>query len=418
MVEKKNIVIVTSNFNSLKYISLSKLSLYSIFNAIESIKANDEIELLIIDNASTDGSDIIIHNLATKLSKEKDIDFEFIKLKKDLGNSFAYSYGYLLSRKRGARYVILMDNDYVILYPKVLDKLIKMAYELSSINYYSITPLSISGNRKEILNIINNFSSEDPTLEMLDYLNNFIENNKSKYSVREIGLIDDLGRVFNLPKYLTLFEFRKFTSHKKILLTGYTPLFFSLYNTKLAPIFHYLYIGGDDIISGLEHVKRGYFNIVLMDLLGGHFYSEDKYKNIYFKIRNSILVEQPTSNLYFLFKFIYTFLILIPSTIIDLDFMKNNIKIGDIKFRNNKVKQIVLGTMHGFIHYNKYREKIEKWFNENIPEKKDNKLNYLRLSFSHFPCNNFMKKMILYYLISLGSSLNYKRNKDLFLKML
>jgi glycosyltransferase involved in cell wall biosynthesis len=45
---------------------------------------------------------------------ETGIVFEAIKLKKDLGNSFAYAYGFLHSRGKGADYIIYMDNDFAV----------------------------------------------------------------------------------------------------------------------------------------------------------------------------------------------------------------------------------------------------------------------------------------------------------------
>jgi len=79
---------------------------------------------------------------------ETKIPFETIQLRKDLGNSFAY--GFLYSRNKGADYIILMDNDFIITNPRTLLGIQKLAEKLSraNIKYYAVAPMFTYDNRK------------------------------------------------------------------------------------------------------------------------------------------------------------------------------------------------------------------------------------------------------------------------------
>jgi glycosyltransferase involved in cell wall biosynthesis len=106
--------VITTNYNSKPYLPIAELSLYSVFKAIIEINKQNEYRILLVDSASTDGSFEELCELGEKLSMETKISFETIQLRKDLGNSFAYAYGFLYSRNEGADYIVYMDNDFII----------------------------------------------------------------------------------------------------------------------------------------------------------------------------------------------------------------------------------------------------------------------------------------------------------------
>lgn len=445
------VAIVTSNFNSLKYIMLSKLSLYSLFRALTEGLTNEvsDCHIVLIDSASTDGSYEELRDLGIKLSKETSIPFICKRLDKDLGNSFAYAYGWLFSRKKlNTEYVILADNDFVVLYPKVLKELVLIAKDLftAKIKYYSIAPLYLLGYR-EFLNHSVKLTASPHDLDELEqsYLRiiNDVTYNSFFYFVKETTYIDDLGRAFGLPEFLRLYDFYKWlevyvkNNTKRLLINAYNASSFALYRADLKPLFPYMYIGGDDIISSLEYSKRGYYNIRLLKFLGVHYVSQQgRSRRLYFTIRNDSLLNTSagaTRSLYYVIKALRTLVITIPAYLIPLKNMFRNAKLSrqeslyghqilhthSFRIDTEAIKYSMLGLAHGILYYKHFKDLSRKWFNEleNLHDK--NLLDSFRLSFSTWATSskpfNMIKEIISYYILGPGNILNNKKSIELFL---
>ena len=170
---------VTTNYNSKPYLPIARLSLYSVFKAILEINKQNEYKILLVDSASTDGSFEELRELGEELSRETSIAFEAIQLRKDLGNSFAYAYGFLYSRNNEADYIIYMDNDFIITNPETLLRMQKLAEKLSraGIRYYAVAPMFILDNRERGLKIAR--SNIDPR-SALESMKTDIEVNASR----------------------------------------------------------------------------------------------------------------------------------------------------------------------------------------------------------------------------------------------
>jgi glycosyltransferase involved in cell wall biosynthesis len=113
------------------------------------INKQNEYKVLLVNSASKDESFEELCELGKKLSMETKISFETILLRKDLGNSFAYAYGFLYSRNKGADYIIYMDNDFIITNPRTLLEMQKLSR--AKIKYYAVEPMFILDNRERDL---------------------------------------------------------------------------------------------------------------------------------------------------------------------------------------------------------------------------------------------------------------------------
>lgn len=93
-----NIVIVC--WNALEY---SKQTIESLFNTVKT-----PYFLTIVDNSSTDGSDIFLKDLITPATCKK---YTFIKNKKNIGYGGAINQGYKISKKFGLEFTCICNND-------------------------------------------------------------------------------------------------------------------------------------------------------------------------------------------------------------------------------------------------------------------------------------------------------------------
>lgn len=413
---KIKLSIITQNFNSNSYLPISMLSLYSAFRTLAQLSDFIDGRVVLIDNASSDGSYEKLSQLGTKLSKELSINFESIKLDKDLGNSFAITYGFLLEKKRGAKYILNIDNDFIILYPNTVGEMVNIAEEfnLLRVKYHAITTMHLIGNREILLKNLR-FSGEqdlDKTMNLV-----YKDAESSDLLAPNINYINALNQSFMILPVISRRKFNNMISERKhlprFLISSHAPATFTLYNPNSAPMYPHFYIYGDDISSGLENAKKGYLSIVLTKIGGIHYVTTSQKVNsvrLYFASRNNILYNPSTGSrkaLHELIWFIYT----IPYSIINVHELrqllkrkltKNELLIKysvDVKFKSHIAKYTILGVLHGILRRRHFRTKIKQWFDNFIPNAEINYLDYLRLDYSTWNGRLFSLKDLLLYLI-------------------
>ncbi len=377
--------VVTSNFNSKPYLSIAKLSLYSIFNAIEEINMQRNYKILLIDSASTDGSFEELLELGKKLSIETKISFEAIRLDKDLGNSFAYFYGFLYSRSRGADYVIYMDNDLVVTYPETLLKMQELAEKLSraNIKYYAVAPMIIWDNRERGARIAG--KNIDPRI-IIQYIRKDVETSMGKKILETNTVyIDILGRVIN-PLNGPLLECRDIISpsHEKtkkpFIISPFAASTFSLHPSRVAPLFPFLYIWGDDLLTAGYHAYKGYYSYIIPDIIGVHYTISPKKrtspKELYYSNRNNVFINFASGrnkHLFYVVASLYKLLLWTPQSLIGLrryvlHFLKEKYYIIGGYAPFNATKYAVTGFIHGLLSYNKVSKLLDEWFKKYLDE--------------------------------------------------
>ena len=108
----------------------------------------DKLEIIIIDNGSTDGSQKEIKLVIAKMQKEKWIHLELIENKINLGSSIARNQGIRASYEK-SKYVWMLDND-IVAAPNALKELVELGEKyrgigiLGSVNYYYNNPEEIN----------------------------------------------------------------------------------------------------------------------------------------------------------------------------------------------------------------------------------------------------------------------------------
>ncbi len=370
------IYVVTSNFNSKPYLSIAKLSLYSIFKAIEEIDKQNEYSVLLVDSASSDGSFEELSGLGEKLSMETNIPFEAIRLEKDLGNSFAYAYGFLYSRNKGADYVIYMDNDFIITNPETLLRMQKLAEKLSraGIKYYAVAPMFILDNRERGLRIAS--SKIDPRSAVESMKADIEINISGKILETNIACIDILGRTIT-PFDCNLSEFKDNAGiRREFIISPFVPSTFSLHPSQVAPLFPLLYIWGDDIVTAIHHVLRGYYSFVVPEVLGIHYIESTRKRSsprkAYYSLRNLALNCFSTGGNKYLFYTVTSIYVLFIWAPLSLFELKKYIKMKYYALGgyapSSVTKYAVAGLIHGLIIRGKVEKSIDRWFRKYLGE--------------------------------------------------
>ncbi|MEM1596021.1 MAG: hypothetical protein QXS24_02585 [Desulfurococcaceae archaeon] len=413
---KVKVSIVTQNFNSNNYLPISMLSLYSAFKTLAKLSDFIDGRVLLIDNASFDGSYEKLSQLGSRLSKEMSINFESRRFGKDLGNSFAITYGFLLEKKRGAKYILNIDNDFIILYPNIVKEMIDTAEKFNSlkIKYHAITTMYIIGNRDVLLKNPSFKHAQD-----LDEIMNFVreEAERSKLLAPNINYVNVLNQSFTILPVMSREEFNNIILKKEnlpeFLLSSHVPASFTLYNPNSAPMYPYFYITGDDISCGLENAKRGYFSVVLTKTGGIHYVTTQQKANnvrLYYGFRNIILYNSLKGHRKALHEFLW-FIYSAPYSIINALNIKQLIKrrlvkneplinpSTSVKSNPRVAKYAVLGVLHGIMEDHYFRKKTEQWFDKFIPRADIDYLDYLRLDYSTWSGGSFSLKDLLLYLI-------------------
>ncbi len=108
--------VIWLNYNSAKFINLAKESLRSIY------RQSIPLELVLVDNASADGSFEEITSYTSRLN-ERDFKVKIIRLNKNLGYTGGNNIGYLTSNPK-VKYVAFINND-LILYEDSLERIIR-----------------------------------------------------------------------------------------------------------------------------------------------------------------------------------------------------------------------------------------------------------------------------------------------------
>lgn len=98
--------IIWLNYNSMKFINVIKRSLKSIY------EISLPLELIVVDNASTDGSFEEILSYLDGL-EERDFKVKVIRLSKNMGYTGGNNMGYLNSDPR-TNYIAFINNDFII----------------------------------------------------------------------------------------------------------------------------------------------------------------------------------------------------------------------------------------------------------------------------------------------------------------
>ncbi|MEM4436867.1 MAG: glycosyltransferase family A protein [Thermosphaera sp.] len=415
--QKTSLTIITQNFNSGSYLQLPMLSLYSSFETLVMLKNLVNGRIILIDNASSDNSYDKLCRLGTELSHEKNIDFECIKLEKDLGNSFAISYGFVLERKRGTKYIINMDNDFIILNPYVLEEMIKLAqsFEQIGVKYHAVSSFHIVANRDRFLK---SFISMDKT--NCETIFKQLRNNILDWKVLGLNItyVDMLNRPIPLFPVIDQEEFysivKEVGSLPRFFISAFVPATFTLYNTHSAPLPPFFYILGDDISSGLEHSKRGYISAVLPIVGGIHFVASSQKSNkvrFYFGFRNYLLENPSVKSKRILLKHIDLAYSLIYS-ILDIVNLKKPLKrrfsplyrtlsktFHEGKYEFKESKYAILGTLHAVLRERAFRRKIEEWVGKYIPDTGNDLLEYLRLDFTNWSNGSFSLRKFTKYIL-------------------
>lgn len=418
MVCNTKLTIVTQNFNSYNYLPLSMLSLFSAFKALTELSDIGNSKVLLIDSASTDGSYEKLCQLGAALSKETGIDFESKRLGKDLGNSYAIAYGLLLEKKKGTRYVINMDNDFVIFSSDVVREMKHLAeeFDVLDVKYYAIAPMHLVGNRDKALKALD-INGKLDLERSLSYLRNDLDH--FSLLAFNVNFLDVLDRPLSAIRSISLREFydivNKVKREPRFLITSFVPATITLYNPKLAPPPPYFYLLGDDISAGLEHTRRGYISVVIPKIAGVHYVATSQKVNkvrLYLENRNSI-IENPSGRsrrvLHKLLRLIYSILYISIDVFGFRQSVKQKLSSHTIKtpyhvrkLRMDEYKYIILGTIHGILRDGLIRELIERWFDKFVPVRGIDFSDYLRLSFSVWSNNSLSLKSILLFFLSAG----------------
>jgi len=116
LADRPLVTVITVNFNSMKIKDIVSESLRAIFNL-----KYTPLEIIVVDNNSSDGSFELIKNLAKEIAL-KDVKIKFLKLSKNYGFAVANNIAFF-KRNKEAKYVALINND-LVPYPDSLAKLV------------------------------------------------------------------------------------------------------------------------------------------------------------------------------------------------------------------------------------------------------------------------------------------------------
>jgi len=108
--KKTRVAIVILSFNTKK---LLQQCLESIYRAIEANNNNYIVEIIVVDNGSTDGSVEIIKNAKSKI-KNENLKLKIILNKENLGFARGNNKGIHSAIKAGADYVMVLNSDVVV----------------------------------------------------------------------------------------------------------------------------------------------------------------------------------------------------------------------------------------------------------------------------------------------------------------
>lgn len=292
------ITVITTNFNSRKYIDLSTMSLRSIFEL-----DYPNMEVIMVDSASNDGSYEILCEKGKEFERIYGKRFKCYKLRKDLGNSFALLYGYH-KRDPSSKYILTVDNDFVIVNKKILKELVLIVEKYKNIG--AIAPLPLWCERQFFKSLLNgNFAKR-------------VMMNKCHLQ-DGVNLFDFLGNILVLfiflPKSINPIINNELLYSEIILPASYVCSCFALYRVCDFFFPYFFYILGDDIAYSFLLWIKGFKVVYYWKLAGFHF-SESimgkvKLDRIYFKYRNSLLIRYVFLPrlfwLYFVLKSMYTF---------------------------------------------------------------------------------------------------------------
>lgn len=379
--DKINVLVVTTNFNSDSYMDLAKLSLYSIFRSLESLPYRSTV--LLIDSASTDGSFEKLLVFGRELAEKKRIGFLYERLTKDLGNSYALMIGFNRARKIGARCVLVVDNDFVLLDPYLIHLMISvLSLNTRDAKICSVGSFFIEADRSTLSTLL---SGSPRSLEEIEHAYDSLMRAvkeglplRDSYLIMNLAYVDMLGRIVQAPSRLPYRVYLKLVERPagvRLFITVYNPSTCTLYSVQCAPFNPYLYIIGDDALMGVEHTKRGLYNVVLTKVSGIHFAltsSKASPKRIYLETRNGILISSPLGAgrllLFYVITGLYLLMYIAASLLSLRDLWKTTRRdkfIDPVQLgsgRSTLLRYRIAGFVHGLLRYRLFSKRKKSWF--------------------------------------------------------
>jgi len=261
------VTLVTTNFNSERMMSLAKLSLLSAF-----LMKYENMEVILVDSASIDNSPNELANLGSSLSEKTGKPFYLYKLRKDFGNTYAIDYGWQKAREHGAKYVVLMDNDFVITNFEILKKLVHIAENIYD-KIYSIAPVPLWCLRENGIEKASHLLKETNLTHIKHIISELPEGSCIIWDF--INLVDVYGNIA-LPfhKYIvtsSLYNKLRKALRYNIVPAIYTCSCFSLYRSDLPSFFPFFVLYRDDVCSGFVENLKEHLSIYCTEIGGMHY---------------------------------------------------------------------------------------------------------------------------------------------------
>ncbi|MCD6470067.1 glycosyltransferase [Candidatus Bathyarchaeota archaeon] len=384
------VTLVTTNFNSERMMPLAKLSLLSAF-----LIEYENMEVILVDSASIDNSPNELANLGSFLSEKTGKPFYLYKLRKDFGNTYAIDYGWQKAREHGAKYVVLMDNDFVITNFEILKKLVHIAENIYD-KIYSIAPVPLWCLRENGIEKALHILKEISLNHKKHMISRELFENECAYTEHYIvwdlvNLVDAYGNIAS-PFNKCFMTLNSYDRLRKVLRYNITPVAFtcscfSLYRSDLPSFFPFFILYYDDVCSGfIENLKK-HLSLYYAEI-GGVHYAISKTKSsspitTFLNSRSEALYKLNTIGfkafLNLAVKLLYFILKKqILSPIISRNYSKKYggtilNELAETTF-NRRVafqttKYSILGVYYGFKVYLKYKKLFKQWYNIKGSEK-------------------------------------------------
>lgn len=142
-----------------------------------------DLDILVIDNASTDGTEQLVNNVKSK-------QIHYINTGKNLGGAGGFQFGIKEAVKRGYDYLWLMDDD-SIPEPSALDNLVKQRNKINKWGFLSSKVLwkddsicKMNIPKTGIYHKLSSFSGSNKKIIMATFVSFFV----STRIIREVGL--------------------------------------------------------------------------------------------------------------------------------------------------------------------------------------------------------------------------------------
>jgi hypothetical protein len=343
------------------------MSLYNAFLTALSTNCAKTLVVL-LDDASDDGSFNELQDFGEKISKQLGVDFFAYKLSSPKGHPYLLYYAYTLACQCfHADYLFKIDHDFIITDLKILDKLISVTIALKKekINLFSITPAILNCQREYYYKYGTSISQ--------------IMRNERCF----IGGINKASR--NGVVYRVDFNVHSYTDTERLLqsLFTYSTAFMvnikDVYNYVKNPFFpFFIRAYFDDVFSGIIMTRKGFRSFLYMKLGGIHYsgtYSKINKESIFYFFYNLALLRSLLYGITGIFTILVTSLLaslMLRSTLLKyISLILENFKIMQLSsverhiFEVNKdlckslSKTIIVATIHGVFNSRKYKKYVK-----------------------------------------------------------